>query len=165
MPQLYLFEGAQPIVDARVHVNHIGKRLDQFNRGQKSRPLQTVFVEVSWFNIRCGHQCHTPPKERRHKPSQNHSIGYVTDKKLVKTNNSSLRCNTSRHLLQGIFLSSKGGQLLMNTLHKPMEVNPELGFEGQTLIKDINQISLSPPNTTPEIQPLLWCTFFTKGST
>src|SRR5690554_8176810 len=57
-------QGAQPVVDARIDIDHLAMAVEQVDGGQEARPLQAILVELVGHDIGGGHQHHAMLEER-----------------------------------------------------------------------------------------------------
>ena len=85
---------------------------------------------------------------------KNHGIANIRDEELVEADYPGFVGDIGRNLLQRVFLSFKGIQILMYALHKTVEMGAKLVFKRQAIIEDIHQVSLAPTYTAPEINPV-----------
>ncbi len=94
-------------------------------------------------------------EQRLHQAAEEHRVGDIADKKLVKTDHQGLRCYAVSHLLKGILLPRQFRQVIVHSLHEAVEMHPEFGFKGQAFIKHVHQVGLATANPAPQVESLL----------
>ena len=104
-----LGQRAQTIIDAGVDIHHIAVLLNRVDRRQEAGALQTVTVQFVRRNIRRRHQGYPAGKQRFHQTAQQHRIGNVRDKKLIKAEHIGFSFKTVRNDFQRIAVPLQRG--------------------------------------------------------
>ncbi|MNE12692.1 hypothetical protein D3C80_1055040 [compost metagenome] len=122
--QVRLSQGAQTIINAGVNVHHIAILVNQVDRRQEARALQTVAIQIVRRNIGGGDQRDATGKQRLQQRRQQHGVGDIGNKELVETQHVGLRLETISDDFQRIFLPLQFGQLFMHPQHEAVEMQP-----------------------------------------
>ena len=145
---------AQTVVDAAVDVDDLGVLLDQRNRWQEARTLQTVLVQTIRHNVRRRDQGHAVLEQLFHQRAEDHRVGDIGHEELIETNHPGFVGEALGDDGQRVFLAAEGLHLFVHALHEAVEVSADLFLERQRFEEGVDQVSLAATYAAPEIQAL-----------
>ena len=147
-----LLQGAQPVINATIHIKHLAVALDQFDGRQETGPLQAVAIEILGWNVGGGHQHHTMTEQLLEQGTQQHGIRDVGDEKLVKADDVCLAGELAGDELERIGLTGQPLEFIVHPMHETVEVDAQFALPRQAVEKSIHQPGLASAHSAPHIE-------------
>ncbi len=148
-----LFQIAQPIVDAAVHVQHVQVPLDQLDGRQKAGALQAVLVQVVRRQVGGGDQGDAAGEQLPEQAIKQHGVGDVGDEEFVQADHPGLFGEAAGDDPQRFRLIFQRFQFGVHRPHEAVKVDALLALQRQGIDEGVHQVGFAPAHAAPQIQP------------